>query len=222
MAIAAMKGLKQGRLRLAAMTTTKYFLPRLLGPFCQRYPGIDVSLQFTNHDRILQYLSDNNSDLCILSQLPEAADVVSYPILENPLVVLAPRDHPLTQQQNIPLLRLAQEPFILRESGSGTRKVVQQLFDQHGLSIKVRLELGSNEAIKQAIVGGLGLSVLSRHTLALEGTSGPLAILDVQGFPIRRNWYAIYSAGKQLSIIAQTFLSYVQEEGQQIAERPAF
>ncbi len=222
MAVADMKGLKQGRLRLAAVTTTKYFLPRLLGPFCQRYSGIDVSLNFTNHERVLQYLGDNHSDLYILSQLPEAADVVSYPILENPLVVLAPHDHPLTQQQNIPLQRLAEEPFIMRESGSGTRKAIQQLFDQHGLTIKVRLELSSNEAIKQAIVGGLGLSVLSRHTLALEGTTGPLAILDVQGFPIHLHWYVIYPAGKQLSIIAQTFLSYMQQEGQQIADAQPF
>ncbi|MBW4620279.1 MAG: LysR family transcriptional regulator [Cyanosarcina radialis HA8281-LM2] len=218
MAIADLKGMKQGQLRLAAITTTKYFLPRLLGPFCERYPGVDVSLNFSNHERVLQSLNDNAYDLYIVSQLPETTDVVSYPVLENPLVVLAPQNHPLTQEQNITLERIAQEPFIMRESGSGTRKVVQQLFEQHDLPLKVRLELSSNEAIKQAIVGGLGISVLSIHTLALEGTHGPLAVLDVSGFPIDRHWYAIYPAGKQMSIIAQTFVNYLQEEGKQMTE----
>jgi LysR family transcriptional regulator, low CO2-responsive transcriptional regulator len=218
MAIADLKGMKQGQLRLAAITTTKYFLPRLLGPFCDRYPGVDVSLNFSNHERVLQSLNDNLYDLYIVSQLPESTDVLSYPVLENPLVVLAPQNHPLTQERNITLERIAQEPFIMRESGSGTRKVVQQLFEQHELPLKVRLELSSNEAIKQAIVGGLGISILSIHTLALEGAHGPLAILDVQGFPIDRHWYAIYPAGKQISIIAQTFVNFLQEEGKQMTE----
>jgi DNA-binding transcriptional LysR family regulator len=218
MAIADLKGMKQGQLRLAAITTTKYFLPRLLGPFCERYPGVDVSLNFSNHERVLQSLSDNLYDLYIVSQLPETTDVLSYRVIENPLVVLAPQNHPLTREQNLTLERIAQEPFIMRESGSGTRKVVQQLFEEHDLALKVRLELSSNEAIKQAIVGGLGISVLSIHTLALEGTNGPLAVLDVQGFPIDRHWYAIYPAGKQISIIAQTFVNYLQTEGKQMAE----
>jgi DNA-binding transcriptional LysR family regulator len=218
MAIADLKGMKQGLLRLAAITTTKYFLPRLLGPFCERYPGVDVSLNFSNHERVLQSLNDNAYDLYIVSQLPESTDVLSYPVLENPLVVLAPQNHPLAREQNITLERIAQEPFIMRESGSGTRKVVQQLFEQHDLPLKVRLELSSNEAIKQAIVGGLGISILSIHTLALEGTHGPLAVLDVQGFPIDRHWYAIYPAGKQISIIAQTFVNFLQEEGKQMTE----
>lgn len=217
MAIADMKGMKQGRLQLAVVTTTKYFLPRILGPFCDRYPGIDIALKFTNHERILQYLNENEDDLYILSNPPESVDIVAHPILENPLVVLAPQNHPLAKERNISLERIAKEPFIMRESGSGTRNATEQLFAQHGIQLKVKLELGSNEAIKQAIVGGLGLAVLSRHTIALEGTDGPVTILDVQGFPIERHWYAIYPAGKQLSIIAQTFLDYLQTEGKQMA-----
>jgi DNA-binding transcriptional LysR family regulator len=217
-AIADLKGLKQGCLRLAVITTAKYVVPRLLGPFCQRYPGIDVSLTVTNHERVLESLADNRDDLYILSQPPEDIAVSTHTFLENPLVVLASRHHPLATDKNISLKRLAQEPFIMREPGSGTRKAVQKLFDQHGVSVKVKLDLGSNEAIKQAIAGGLGISVLSRHTLALEGTTSQLSILDVEHFPIQRYWYVVYPIGKQLSVIARTFLEYLLNEGKEIAQ----
>ena len=159
MTIADLKGLKQGRLRLAVITTAKYFVPRLLGPFCKRFPGIDVSLQVTNHEHILNRLSENLDDLYVMSQLPDSIEVTYKRILDNPLVVLAPANHPLAEEKNIPIERIAAEPFIMREPGSGTRKAVQSLFDEHKLSLKVQLDLGSNEAIKQAIAGGLGISI---------------------------------------------------------------
>ncbi|MBD1928079.1 LysR family transcriptional regulator [Trichocoleus sp. FACHB-90] len=217
MIVAQMKGLKQGRLRLAVITTTKYFVPRLLGPFCQMYPGIDIALQVTNHERILSRMSENLDDLYILSQIPEHLDITYHQFLANPLVVLAPVDHPLAKEKNIPISRLSGEPFIMREHGSGTRSSVQTLFDEHGVSVKVRLELGSNEAIKQAIVGGLGISVLSRHTLGLDGATNQITILDVQGFPISRHWYVAYPAGKQLSVVARTFFEYLLEKAPQVA-----
>jgi DNA-binding transcriptional LysR family regulator len=221
MTVADLKGVKQGRLRLAVITTAKYFVPRLLGPFCQRYPGIDISLQVTNHEQITGRLNENLDDLYIVSQVPENVEVSCHPVLENPLVVLAPIDHPLTQEKNIPLKRLADEPFIMREPGSGTRQAVQELFEEHDIHLKVRLDLGSNEAIKQAIAGGLGISVLSRHTLALEGSPSQLAILDVENFPIRRHWCVIYPNGKQLSVVARTFFEYLLQEGKQIANKTA-
>ncbi len=219
MTIADLKGLKQGKLRLAVITTAKYFVPRLLGPFCQKYPGIDIALQVTNHRGITDRLSENLDDLYIVSQLPEGLNLSSHPVLENPLVVLAPANHPLVGHKQIPIELLAEEPFIMREPGSGTRKSVQELFDRHGVSVKVRLELGSNEAIKQAIAGGLGISVLSRHTLALEGATEQLAILDVQEFPIQNQWYVIYPQGKQLSIVAQAFFEYLLQEAKEIAHQ---
>jgi LysR family transcriptional regulator, low CO2-responsive transcriptional regulator len=217
MAVADMQGLKRGRLRLAVVTTAEYFTPRLLGPFCRRYPGVDVSLEVTNRERVLERLVENVDDLYILGQPPDDIDVASRPFVENPLVVLAPRDHPLARQTLVPLERLAEEPLVMREPGSGTRKAVERLFDERGLTVKVRMELGSNEAIKQGIIGGLGLSVLSRHTLALEVATGQLAILNVEGFPIQRYWYVVYPAGKQLSVVASAFLAYLQGEGHQIA-----
>jgi DNA-binding transcriptional LysR family regulator len=221
-AIADLKGLKQGTLRLAVVTTAKYVIPRILGPFCQRYPGIDVSLTVTNHQYVLDSLSGNRDDLYILSQLPEDSDIQVHPFMENPLVVLAPRTHPLASEKNIPLARIAEEPFIMREPGSGTRKAVQKLFDDYGLPLKVKLDLGSNEAIKQAIAGGMGLSVLSKHTLALEGLNNQLTILDVESFPIERYWYVVYPSGKQLSAITKAFFDYLLNEGKTVAEETAF
>lgn len=217
--VADLKGLKQGGLRLSTITTAKYVIPRLLGPFCQRYPGIDVSLTVTNHERVLENLAHNRDDLYIVSQTPEDVDVSFHPFLENPLVVLASRSHPLAGEKNIPLQRLADEPFIMREPGSGTRKAVQDLFDRHGISVKVKLDLGSNEAIKQAIAGGLGISVLSRHTLALEGLNSQITVLDVEEFPIKRYWYIIYPTGKRLSVVARTFFEYLLNEGKEIAQK---
>ncbi|MBD2430729.1 MULTISPECIES: LysR family transcriptional regulator [Fischerella] len=217
MKVADLKGLKQGQLRLAVITTAKYFIPRLLGPFCQLYPGIEISLQVTNHEGILERMTNNMDDLYIMSQVPEHLDVSYQQFLENPLVVLAPINHPLSKEKNIPIQRLADEPFIMREPGSGTRRAVQQLFDQHGVTVKVKLELGSNEAIKHAIAGGLGISVLSRHTLLPD--TGDLTILDVENFPIKRDWYMVYPSGKQLSIVARTYFEYLLDAAKQIVEQ---
>ncbi|BAZ26112.1 transcriptional regulator LysR family protein [Kalymmatonema gypsitolerans NIES-4073] len=219
MKVADLKGLKQGQLRLAVITTAKYFIPRLLGRFCQLYPGIDIALQVTNHEGILERMSGNMDDLYIMSQVPEHLDVNCQPFLENPLVVLAPLNHPLAKEKNIPIQRLADEPFIMREPGSGTRRAVQKLFDEHEVVVKVKLELGSNEAIKQAIAGGLGISVLSRHTLITDVQD--VTILDVEHFPIPRNWYMVYPSGKQLSIVARTYFDYLLEAAKQFAHQTA-
>ena len=212
--VADLKGLKQGQLRLAVITTAKYFIPRLLSPFCQLYPGIDIALQVTNHEGITERMASNLDDLYIMSQVPEHLDVNFQPFLENPLVVLAPANHPLVNEKKIPIQRLASEPFIMREPGSGTRRSVQKLFDEQGVAVKVKLELGSNEAIKQAIAGGLGISVLSRHTLISDAAE--LSILDVEHFPIKRDWYMVYPVGKQLSIIARTYFDYLLDAVKQI------
>lgn len=206
-----MKGLKSGKLRLAVVTTAKYFTPRLLGMFCQEYPGIDVALIVTNRERVLERLSNNQDDLYILGQVPDAVDAVAEVFLDNPLIVLASADHPLSREKKISIKRICDEPFIMREPGSGTRMATERFFLEHGHKLKVRMELGSNEAIKQAIVGRLGIAVLSRHTLALDAPVGQLAILDVKEFPINRYWYSAYPSGKQLSIVAQAFLEYLRQ-----------
>jgi LysR family transcriptional regulator, low CO2-responsive transcriptional regulator len=219
MSVADIKGMKQGQLRLAVITTAKYFTPRLLGPFCQRYPGVDISLKVTNHQHIQERMAENADDLYIISSPPEQPDLKIHPFLENPLVVIGPKDHPLVDKSNISIQALNGESFIMREPGSGTRHAVQKLFAKHKVDVRVRLELGSNEAIKQAIAGGLGISVLSLHTIISEGTTGEFAILDIEHFPIERHWYVAHLAGKQLSVVAETFLQYLLEESHDLAEK---
>lgn len=207
-----MQGIKAGKLRLSVITTAKYFVPRLLGRFSQLYPGIEVSLNVINRQRMLQRVSDNLADLYVLGQPPEHMDVQLEPFMENPLVVLAANNHPLKNQTAISALRLSEEPFLIREPGSGTRLATEQFFNERGLNYKIKMELGSNEAIKQAVAGGLGIAVLSAHTLALERHANELIILDVQDFPIRRNWYLAYPNDKPLSVVAQAFLNFMHAE----------
>jgi len=222
MKIADLKGIKRGRLRLGVITTAKYFAPEVLGEFCKLYPGIEVALKVSNRDRILERINANEDDLYIMGQTPdEQIEVEAMPFAPNPLVVMAPRNHPLVGKKNVPLSMIVNEPFILREPGSGIRDATLKVFDQLGQRPQVRMELGSNEAIKHAIVGGLGLSVLSLHTLTLEGTEGPVAILDIEGFPIMREWYLVYPKGKELSLVAQAFLDYALEVEPRMRERMA-
>ena len=208
MLVADLQGMAKGKLRLAAVTTTKYFVPRLLGPFCRQYPGVEVSLEVTNHQGLEERMAANLDDLYILSQPPEQFNLHVQPFLANPLVVLAPADHPLVGKQGLSIQCLNDEPFILREAGSGTRQAVQELFGKHKVTVKTRLELSSNEAVKQAVAGGLGISVLSRHTLH-PGEDKELGVLDIEHFPIQRYWYVCYATGKQLSIVASTFLDHL-------------
>jgi LysR family transcriptional regulator, low CO2-responsive transcriptional regulator len=220
MKIADFQGMKQGKLKLSTITTTKYFIPRALAPFCKLYPGIEIALEITNHERVLERLNENLDDLYIISKIPDRLDVSLHPFLENPLVVIAHKTHPLAQEKNIPISRLNDEAFIMRERGSGTRAAVEQLFAQHDVSVKVRLELGGNEAIKQAISVGFGLSVLSQHTFTPEAAkSSGLKILDVEHFPIERHWYIVHPTDKQLSIVASTFFDFLQQESQAIADK---
>lgn len=221
MKVADLKGVKQGRLKISVVTTAKYFAPRILGPFCQRYPGIEVSLQVVNRQQILDRLAQNKDDLYILGLPPDDISVEAHPFLENPLVVMAAAQHPLAQETFIPLKRLAEEPFLMREPGSGTRMAVQRVFAEHGVVPYVRMELGSSEAIKQGIAGGLGISVLSLHALALGEGVGRLVQLNVEGFPIRGYWYLVYLSGKQLSVVARTFADYLLKEGRDMVAQTA-
>ncbi|MFA7386632.1 MAG: LysR substrate-binding domain-containing protein [Thiohalobacteraceae bacterium] len=213
MLVADMKGMKKGYLRIGVVTTAKYFAPRLLGPFCQRYPGVDISLKVTNRERVLERIAENLDDVYIMGQPPENLEIHAEPFLSNPLVALAARDHPLAGKRRVRLKRFVEEPLILREPGSGTRIAFERLLKMHGFTPHIRMELGSNEAIKQAVAGGLGVAVLSKHTLALEGHASEPVILDVEHLPIARQWHAAYAKDKRLSVIAETFLEYLREAG---------
>jgi len=213
MSVAERQGLKQGRLSLMAITTASYFAPRLLGEFAKLYPGIDVSLRVTNKEQVLASITEKQDDLYFLGAPPVEIEVVAMPIMDNPIAVLAAPDHPLAREKKISLERIAQEPWLMREKGSGTRIAIERRFAENGIALHPRLELGSSEAIKQAILAGLGISALSLHTLALNAP-GQFAVLDVEGFPILRHWYAVYPAGRQLSVVARAFLDYLLRRGE--------
>jgi len=211
--IANYKGLRKGALRLGVITTAKYFAPEVLGSFSNEYPEIDVYLKVTNRDSVLERIAEGEDDLYVMGQIPDGYDLECFHFAINPMVVVANKDHPLTREKNISLERLAQEPLILREPGSGVRDATIRMFKEAGLEPKVRMELGSNEAIKHAVIGGLGISIMSLHALTLEGATGPVDTLDVEGFPVQRQWYLVYPKDLALSLVAKAFLDYALEMG---------
>ena len=206
------KGLRTGHLHIAVVTTANYFAPRLLGKFCQAYPGVRVSLEVTNREHMLQRMSQNLDDLYLMGKPPASSELEFQPYLSNPMVVIAPVRHKLAKKKAISLSEIANEQFIVREPGSGTRIAVEQKFSDAGLSLNVSMELGSNESIKQGISGGLGIAVLSLHTLT-SGDMNELTVLDVQGFPISWQWFVGHPRGKRLSVIAATFINFMYLEG---------
>jgi DNA-binding transcriptional LysR family regulator len=211
-----MRGLGSGRLQLAVTSTARSFAPRLLGAFAQRYPGIEASLQIHNRSTLIERLGRNEDDLYIFVNPPENREVVVQAILANPLVVVARSDHPLAGAKGIAFARLAAEPFLMREPGSGTRMVAQKLFERHGLAPKIRMELSTNEAIREEILAGLGVSILSRYSVGLEAADARLVCLDVEGFPLESNWQFVYPVGKQLSLAARGFMDFARAEARQL------
>lgn len=206
-----LRDLKTGRLQLAVSTPGKYFAPRVLAAFVKDHPNVEVSLQIHNSDALLERMSKNMDDLYIFASPPQVNNLVTQVILPNPMVPYAHADHPLAREKRIPFERFAAEPFLIREPGSGTRAIARKAFAERGCEIKVRMELSTNEAVKQAIIAGLGVSIMSRYTLGLDVSHEQLAVLDVEGFPIERNWVFAYPVGKQLPVVAQTFMEFTRK-----------
>ena len=201
----ALKGYTRGKLRVALVSTAKYFVPRLLGSFCKRYPGIDVSLEVLNRDGVLARLRNNLDDLYVMSVPPKDLDLVDEVFMANPLVVICASASPLAKRKALSLADLAGERFILREEGSGTRMAVDNCFKALKFRPDLRLELGSNEAIKESVAGGLGISVISSHALHGNAREHGVSVLNVAGFPVQSHWHVVHPKGKKLSPIASIF-----------------
>lgn len=216
----ATRGLERGRLALSVVSTAKYFIPRWLGSFCAEHPGIDVALQVLNRDGVVQRLRANLDDLYVMSRPPEDIELEDRVFLPNPLVVIAPSGHPSGAARRLDWGRLAGETFILREQGSGTRMACEAHFRAVGISPRVRLELGSNEAIKQAVAGGLGLAIVSAHALGSHLDEDGLVVLPVKGFPIHSQWHLVQPRARRLSPIARVFREHVLREAD-LATAPA-
>lgn len=219
-AAANLRGLQMGTLSVSAITTAKYFIPEALGKFAQLNPGIDISLHILNREHVLERLANNEDDVYILGHDPAAElDIVAEAFAPNPLYVMSGRDHPLARSgRRLSLKELAEQPLIMREPGSGIRAATEKLFAAKGLHPKVRMVLSSNEAIKHALIGQLGVSVLSLHTILLEGAKGPIAVLDVEKFPINRKWHVVRPKGKEPSIVTLAFLDFLREEGKRLTK----
>jgi len=213
----SLKGVNRGRLHLAVASTVNYFAPRLLAIYHRRYPGIGLQLDVTNRERLVRLLEDNAVDLVLMGIPPTDVQVESEAFMENPLVVIAPPDHALARERAIPLTRLAEEVFVMREPGSGTRQTMERFFSERGLTIRPGMQMTRNEAVKQAVRSGLGLSVVSLHTIELELETRRLVTLDVEGFPDRRQWHLVYRRGKRLSPAANAFREFVLTEAALIA-----
>ena len=212
LALDELKGLERGKLNISVVSTANYFAPHLLAKFCQRYSSITVSLNVSNRETVLRHLADNLTDLAIMGQPPDDLDIASESFMENPLVVIAPPDHPLCESRRIPVERLEKETFLVREPGSGTRSAMERFFAAHHISINKGMETDTNEAIKQAVRAGMGLGIMSLHTAELELETGRLKILDVQDFPIMRHWHVVHRKNKRLSSVAQAFKGFLLKE----------
>ena len=214
-----MKGLERGKLNISVVSTANYFAPQLLAKFCQLHKKVTVSLNVSNRESVLKQLADNDTDLAIMGQPPQGADIVDESFMENPLVVIAPINHRLAKQRKIPLAKLQQETFLLREIGSGTRGAMERFFAEHRIKLNTGMEMGTNEAIKQAVQAGMGLGVVSLHTVELELETRRLKLLDVEGFPLKRYWHVVHRRQKRLSKVAQEFKDFLLKEASKLMNK---
>lgn len=210
----ATQGINKGRLRVAVVSTAKYFMPKLIGSFCKKYPVVDVSLEILNRDGVLDRLRNNQDDLYIMSMPPTDIDLTDTIFMPNPIVVITATSDRLSRQKNLACTHLKESRFIMRESGSGTRMAADQFFQKKKFQPNIRLELGSNEAIKEAVAGGLGVGVISLHALHGQQKEHGVRVLEVQGFPLKSSWHLVHLKAKNLSPIAQAFKQHVMDSVQ--------
>jgi len=219
-ALAALQGLTKGRLPIAVVSTAKYFAPPLLARFLKAHPAVQLELAIDNREAVIAKLAANEVDLAIMGRPPADLDTVAQAFAPHPHVVIAPADHPLAGRRRIPLEDLANERFVVREPGSGTRTLLEKHFAERGLAVPVAMQMASNETIKQAVIAGLGLSFLSRHTLGLELAAGRLVALDVVGMPLLREWFVVHLAPKRLSPVASACRAFILAEAPRLLASP--
>ena len=214
--VTQVKGLTKGTLKVAVVSTAKYFIPKLLGSFCSKYPEVDISLEVLNRDGVIKRVEENSDDLYVMSKPPLHIDLEDQILMPNPLCMIACKEHPLSLKKNLRLQDLKHERFILRELGSGTRMSTDIHFKQKKFTPQLLLELGSNEAIKKAVASHLGVAIISIHALDQFDYDNEISVLKLQDFPINSQWHLVYLKGKQLSPIAKAFYDHVLRESKSI------
>jgi DNA-binding transcriptional LysR family regulator len=214
----SLQGLRSGRLDIAVISTAKYFAPQLLARFSKLYPAVEIRLAVNNREDVIAQLANNTVDLAIMGTPPQSVETLAVAFAPHPLVIIAAPDHSQATRRNIKVVRMAEEVFLVREPGSGTRLAMQQFFDERGVKIRIGMEMASNETIKQAVMAGMGVSFISSHTISLELSSKRLALLHVQGLPLVKHWHVAHLAAKRLSPTAAAFKAFVLEHGRSILD----
>ena len=207
-----LQGVVTGTLLISVVTTAQYFLPLLLAAFAKQHPEVEVKLEIGNRDRIQSRLLNNSDDFYLFSKIPSDVQVIETPFLDNELVVVVPENHELARFPRVNLARLSHYPFILREAGSGTREYTVDLFKQQGFVLNEKMTIASSEAIKQAVAAGLGISVISKHSLDF-GVMPGIKILNVEHFPIRSKWRLVQNASRKPTLLATAFQKFMVENG---------
>ncbi|MDL2356703.1 MAG: LysR family transcriptional regulator [Pseudomonadota bacterium] len=211
-AMAQRRGLRKGRVELAIVSTAKYFVPMLLVLFRKKFPDVEVALQIHNRENIMRLLANNEIDLVIMGLTPPTLDCEATAFATNPMAVVSAPSHPLSRRRGAPLTILADYEFVVRESGSGTRQLMERTFAEHGFAPPIAMEMPSNETIKQAVMAGMGLSFLSLRTIRHELAAGHLVQLDLAGMPVVRHWHVTHLRTKRLSPAAQVFKQFLLDE----------
>ncbi len=204
-----LRGLDRGLLNIAVTSTVNAVATDILARFRSRHPKVSIHLDVSNRELVLGQLAANQIDLAIMGQVPDGLGMEATRFMDNPLVVIAPPDHPLVRKKRIPVKSLASESFLVREAGSGTRGAMERFFAARGQEIRSSMEMSSNEAIKQAVQAGLGLGILSLQTLEMELALKRLAVLAIEDFPIMRHWYIVHRDDKRLSPAALAFKNFL-------------
>ncbi|TXH90159.1 MAG: LysR family transcriptional regulator [Rhodoferax sp.] len=212
--VGLLHGMHKGRLQVSVVSTAKYFIPRLIGQFCQEHPHIDVAIEVLNRDGVVERLRHNRDDLYVMSQPPADMDLEDAVFMANPLVLIGPKAR---RGQHLQLPQsfhdLKTQRLILREPGSGTRMAVNASFAARKFRPGLLMELGSNEAIKEAVAAGLGYGIVSRHALGKAPAAQGLRVIDLAGLPIASAWHVVYPRRKSLSPLAQKFLQRLMQLG---------
>lgn len=208
----------QGKLRLAVATTVASVATRLMARFNEQHPAMSLHFTVTNREGLIQLLQNNETDIVIMGKPPEELELETQELMANPLVIIAPPGHPLCDSDKpINLNTLLQQDFILREPSSGTRQAIERFMNTHGRTLHSSIEMNSNDAITQSVAEGLGLGIVSVHTVTNELKQGRLKLIDAIGFPLHRSWYMVQRKGKRLSPLSERFKSYIIEQAQLIS-----
>jgi DNA-binding transcriptional LysR family regulator len=210
-----LKGLRSGTLSISVVTTSKYFLPYIMAPFCELYPGVEVELNIGNRSTIIDRLNKNLDDLYIFSELPDSLDIVAYPFLPNPIAVIASKNHVLADKKKLKWKDIEHARFIMRETGSGSLFGVQNFLKENNYKMNDVMTIQSNEAIKHAVMANMGISIISAYTLSNADSDG-IVQLNVEGFPLLSQWEMVHLKNKKLSTVAQMFLDFMLNNGRDL------